>query len=175
MPAIHSRRVFLAAGPAAAVFASLSAAARAKALSSDPIFAAIACHEAANSRYLAACKLTDDIEAEEGRAVTQADEAEYEAASVGGRCPRSVELLATPPATKAGARAGLDYFMSLDGSLPRRLRRGVARFANPRRLRSNAMKTHETSGPDDAARADKPASLGVADELACIRARATSP
>ena len=63
MPAIHSRRVFLAAGPAAAVFASLSAAARAKALSSDPIFAAIACHEAANSRYLAACKLTDDIEA----------------------------------------------------------------------------------------------------------------
>ncbi|HEY8125988.1 MAG TPA: hypothetical protein VIF88_11280 [Methylocystis sp.] len=34
------------------------------------------------------------------------------------------------------------------------------------------MKTHETSGSDDAARADKPASLGVADELACIRARA---
>ena len=81
MPAINSRRVFLAAGPATAVFASLGAAARAEALSSDPIFAAIACHEAANSRYLAACKLTDDIEAEdEGRAVTPADEAEYEAA-----------------------------------------------------------------------------------------------
>ena len=34
------------------------------------------------------------------------------------------------------------------------------------------MKTHETSGPDDAARTDKPASLSVADELACLRARA---
>ena len=34
------------------------------------------------------------------------------------------------------------------------------------------MKTHETSGSDDAARADKSASLGVVDELACIRARA---
>jgi hypothetical protein len=33
MPAIHSRRVFLAAGPATAVFASLSAAARAEAQS----------------------------------------------------------------------------------------------------------------------------------------------
>jgi hypothetical protein len=34
------------------------------------------------------------------------------------------------------------------------------------------MKTHETSGPDDAARADKPASPDVADELARLRARA---
>jgi hypothetical protein len=34
------------------------------------------------------------------------------------------------------------------------------------------METQETSRPDDAARADKPASLGVADELARIRARA---
>jgi hypothetical protein len=34
------------------------------------------------------------------------------------------------------------------------------------------MKTHETPGPDDTARADKPASLGIEDELACIRARA---
>lgn len=117
MPAMNSRRVFLAAGPATAVFASLGAAARAEALSSDPICTAIACHEAANSRYLAACKLTDDIEAEdEGRAVTQADEAEYEAACVAD-ASALLELLAMPPTTKAGARAGLDYFMSLDGGL----------------------------------------------------------
>ncbi len=115
MPAMNSRRVFLGAGPATAVFASLGAAARAEALSSDPIFAAIAHHEATESRYLAACKLTDDIDAEqEGRAITPADEAEYEAASV-ANASALLELLATPPATKAGARAGLDYFMSLDG------------------------------------------------------------
>lgn len=34
------------------------------------------------------------------------------------------------------------------------------------------MKTHETSGPDDAARADKSPPLNVMDELARIRARA---
>ncbi len=34
------------------------------------------------------------------------------------------------------------------------------------------MKTHETPGPNDTPRVDKPASLSVADELACIRARA---
>lgn len=34
------------------------------------------------------------------------------------------------------------------------------------------MKTHETSRPDDAARADKSSLLDVVDELACIRARA---
>ena len=114
MPAIHSRRVFLAAGPATAVFASLSAAARAEARSSDQIFAAIAHHKATESRYCAACNLTDEVTAQrEGRAVTQADGAEYEAACV-ENASALLELLATPPATKAGARAGLDYFMSLD-------------------------------------------------------------
>jgi hypothetical protein len=34
------------------------------------------------------------------------------------------------------------------------------------------MKTHETSGLDDAARADRSSSLSVEDELARIRARA---
>lgn len=114
MPAIHSRRVFLAAGPATAVFASLSAAARAEARSSDPIFAAIARHEAAESRFVAVSNLTDEVVAEhEGRAITPADEAEFEAASAANEYALEA-LLATPPATKAGARAGLDYFMSLD-------------------------------------------------------------
>jgi hypothetical protein len=111
---MNSRRVFLAAGPAAAVFASLSAAARAEALSSDPIFPAIARHEAEEARYCAASTLTDEVVAEqEGRAITLADEAEFDAASAANDSALEA-LLATPPATKAGARAGLDYFMSLD-------------------------------------------------------------
>jgi len=82
MSKTHSRRVFLAAGPAASVFASLGAPARAEALSLDPIFAAIARHEATEARYCVACKLTDEIAAEqEGRAIAPANEAEFEAAS----------------------------------------------------------------------------------------------
>ena len=114
MQGSNSRRRFLAAGSATAVFASLSAAARAEALSSDPIFAAIARHEATENRFCAACNLTDEVRAQrEGRAITPADEAEFEAASVASASALLV-LLATPPMTKAGARAGLDYFMSLD-------------------------------------------------------------
>jgi hypothetical protein len=114
MQGSNSRRRFLAAGSATAVFASLSAAARAEALSSDPIFAAIALHEATESRFVAASNRADEVAAErEGRAITRADEAEYEAASV-ANASALLELLATPPATKAGARAGLDYFISLD-------------------------------------------------------------
>jgi hypothetical protein len=117
MSATHSRRVFLAAGPAAAVFASLSAAARAEALSSDPIFAAIARHEATEARYCAACKLTDEVAAEqEGRAIAPADEAEFEAAEAANDSALEA-LLATPPTTTAGARAGLDYFIDLDRGL----------------------------------------------------------
>jgi hypothetical protein len=115
MSKIRSRRVFLAAGPAAAVFASLGAAARAEALSTDPIFAAIARHEATEVRYCAACNLTDEVVAErEGRAITPTDEAEFEAASAANDSALEA-LLATPPTTKAGARAGLDYFIGLDG------------------------------------------------------------
>ena len=92
----------------------VSAPHRAEALSSDPIFAAIAHHEAAESRYLAACKLTDDVKAErEGRVITPADEAEFEAAEAASDSALAA-LLATAPATKAGARAGLDYFVELD-------------------------------------------------------------
>jgi hypothetical protein len=114
MSKTHSRRVFLAAGPAASVFASLGAPARAEALSLDPIFAAIARHEATEARYCVACKLTDEIAAEqEGRAIAPANEAEFEAASAANDSALEA-LLATPPTTKAGARAGLDYFMSLE-------------------------------------------------------------
>lgn len=114
MPAMNSRRVFLAAGPAAAVFASLSAAARAEALSSDPIFAAIARHEATESRFCVASMLTDEVVAEhENRAITPADEAEFEAALRANDSALEA-LLATPPATKAGARAGLDYLVNLE-------------------------------------------------------------
>jgi hypothetical protein len=114
MSKIRSRRSILAAGPAAAVFASLGAAARAEALSTDMIFAAIARHEATEARFCAACKLTDKIAAKrEGRVVTSADEAEFEAASSANDCALDV-LAATAATTKAGARAGLDYLINLD-------------------------------------------------------------
>jgi hypothetical protein len=118
MSAIHSRRVFLAAGPAAAVFASLSAAARAEALAVDPVFAAIARHEATELAFYAASNLTDEVMAErEGRAITPADEAEFERAEAAYDSALD-ELLATPPTTKAGARAALDYVIGLDRGCP---------------------------------------------------------
>jgi hypothetical protein len=118
MSATHSRRVFLAAGPAAAVFASLSAAARAEALSSDPIFAAIARHEATEVRFCAASNLTDEVMAErEGRAITPVNEAEFDAAEAAYDSALDA-LAATPPTTKGGARAALDYFIGLDRGRP---------------------------------------------------------
>ena len=118
MSKTRSRRVFLAAGPAAAVFASLGAAARAEALSSDPIFAAITRHEAAEARFCAASTLTDEVAAErEGRAITPADEAKFEDAEAAYDSALDA-LLATPLTTKAGARAGLDYFIGLDRGRP---------------------------------------------------------
>ncbi len=108
-----SRRVIIAAAPAVA-FVGLDVATRAEALSCDPIFAAIARHKATEVRYCAACKLTDDIEAQrEGRAITPADEAEFEASEAANDSALEA-LLASPPTTRAGARAGLDYFIDLD-------------------------------------------------------------
>jgi hypothetical protein len=113
-----SRRVILAAGPAATVFASLNAAARAEALSPDPIFAAIARHEATEARFCAAANLTDEVMARrEGRAITPADEAEFDAAEAAYDSALDA-LVATQPTTKGGARAALDYFIGLDRGRP---------------------------------------------------------
>ena len=109
-----SRRRFLAAGSAVTVFASLrSAIARAEAQGGDPIFAAIERHKETEIRFCAACKLTDEVAAEEeGRVVTPANEAEYEAASAASESALAA-LLATPPATKAGFHAAFEYIIGL--------------------------------------------------------------
>ncbi len=109
-----SRRRFLAAGSAGAVFASLrSTIAQAEAQGRDPIFAAIERHKETEIRFCAACKLTDEVAAEEeGRVVTPANEAEYEAASAASESALAA-LLATPPATKDGFHAAFEYIIGL--------------------------------------------------------------
>jgi hypothetical protein len=109
-----SRRRFLAAGSAVTVFASLRGAiAQAEVRGRDPIFAAIERHKETEIRFCAACKLTDEVAAEEeGRVVTSADEAEYEAASAASESALAA-LLATPPATKAGFHAAFEYIIGL--------------------------------------------------------------
>jgi hypothetical protein len=76
-----SRRLFLAAGSAAAVFATVKRAAASTA-GADPIFAAIERHKLAFDTFCATCSRTDDVLAQEqGREVTEADEAAYAAAN----------------------------------------------------------------------------------------------
>ena len=75
-----SRRAMLA-GLAAAPVAGLPAIAGVVA-GDDPIFAAIERHKAAWSAFLPTCDLTDEVLAkQQGRDVTEADEAIHEAAS----------------------------------------------------------------------------------------------
>jgi hypothetical protein len=113
-----SRRA-LAAGLALAPVAGLPALAGA-AQQADPILAAIERHNEAWRSFEAVCQLTDNVLAEqEGREVTQEDEAAYDVA-------RDIEeslmddLLATVPTTKAGARAAIKHLIRYDrGCEPR--------------------------------------------------------
>lgn len=120
MSKTHSRRVFLAAGPAASVFAILGAAARAEALSFDPIFSAIERHRNAWKAFEAVCQITDEILAKrQGRAVTQEDEDAYEAARAAEESDLD-NLLATVPTTKAGARAAIEHLLGYERGCPPR-------------------------------------------------------
>ncbi len=103
-----SRRLFLAAGSASAVFGALAQAAAAS-TADDPIFAAAERHKAAEARYSAACGLTDEAAARrEGRAITPADHAEFEAAQ--RESDEALDaFLATTPATIAGVRVYLRH------------------------------------------------------------------
>ncbi len=110
-----SRRAMLA-GLAAAPVAAID----------DPIFAAIDRHKDAWRSFLPACNLTDEVLAEQqGREVTEADEAVYEAA--GDAEIEALEaLIETPPTTKAGARAAIEWLLEYNrGCAPR----DVGRFA----------------------------------------------
>jgi hypothetical protein len=108
-----SRRLFLAAGPASAVFAALGVAAAFPAL--DPIFSAIERHKAAWSAFL---ETVDPLDNVEGEQEGTKEEAAYTAAS--DAADEALEaFLATPPATLAGVRAALEYVVEVDsGSLP---------------------------------------------------------
>jgi hypothetical protein len=82
----------------------------------DPIIAAIARHRESWQAFEAACHRTDSVLAEQqGREVTQDDEVTNDAEEIA-----LDNLLATPPTTKAGARAALEHLIKYDrGCVPR--------------------------------------------------------
>lgn len=110
-----SRRLFLAAGSASAVFGALAqTTAAAPAGDADPIFAAIERHKAAERAFLVTCDRTDEVRAsQEGREVTEDDEAAWDSA-------RDVEeaalqaLIETAPTSKAGVRAAIEWLSHYD-------------------------------------------------------------
>lgn len=104
-----SRRLFLAAGSASAVFGALSQAVARAPMDGDPVFAAIDRHKAAEARYCAACNLTDKVAAQdEGRVVTAEDHAEFTAAQINSDDALDA-FLSAPPMTVVGVRAFLRH------------------------------------------------------------------
>jgi hypothetical protein len=109
-----SRRDALGLFASASAFAVTPVAAIAAGLEVDPIFAAIKRHHEAWRAFDAACPWTDDVVAKrEGREVTEADEAAYEAANETEE--RAFEALVTlPPVTLPGFRAAVHYFLEFE-------------------------------------------------------------
>lgn len=104
-----SRRLFLAAGSASAVFGALTQAVAQSPKDADPIFAAIERHKAAEARYCAACAITDEVAAQnEDRVVTAEDHAEFTAAQINSDDALHA-FLSAPPMTVAGVRAFLRH------------------------------------------------------------------
>jgi hypothetical protein len=121
----NTTRRAVMAGLAAAPVAGLPAVAGAVA-GNDPIFAAIERHKSAWRAFLPTCDLTDEVLAkQQGREVSEADEAAYEAA--GDAETEALDaLVETAPTTKAGARAAIEWLNEYDrGCEPRE----VGRFA----------------------------------------------
>ncbi|MBM3654589.1 MAG: hypothetical protein FJX06_17505 [Alphaproteobacteria bacterium] len=113
-----SRRLFLAAGSAATVFGALAQAAAASAPADDPIFAAIERHQAAESRFGAACAMTDDVAArEERRVITGEDRAEFDAAERETNAAWDA-FIVTSPTTISGVRAFLQHCIDQDSAGP---------------------------------------------------------
>jgi hypothetical protein len=113
-----SRRAMLA-GLAAAPVAGLPVSAGVVA-EADPIFAAVERHKAAWRAFLPTCDLTDEVLAEQqGRVVTEADEATHEAA--GDAEIEALEaLIEAPPTTKTGTRAAIEWLLEYNpGCEPR--------------------------------------------------------
>lgn len=91
-----SRRLFLAAGSASAVFGALAQAAASTACEADPILDALARHKAAFDHLENVCGSDDQA------AVALALDDEADALG---------ELIETPPETRDGARAALEWFL----------------------------------------------------------------
>ena len=112
-----SRRLFLAAGPAATVFALGSAAAAPVTpdltLDHEPILAAIARHQAAEVAFTDTLRPVDRVATRlEGREVTQADTQAFEAAHAAEE--EAIEaLLETVPLTWLGVRCALAYLVEM--------------------------------------------------------------
>jgi hypothetical protein len=109
-----SRRAALGLFASAAALAAMPAAAVAAGLEVDPIFAAIKRHNEAWRAFGDACPRVDDVVAEnEGRKVTEADEAAYKAASA-AEDDAFEDLLTLPPVTMPGLRAAVHYFLKFE-------------------------------------------------------------
>ncbi len=104
---LTTRRLFLASAPVAAVMVG-----RRKA-SSDPIFAAIERHKAAEKAFADTINGQDEQHAaQHGREVTQADVDRHEAAEAEEQEAMEA-LLETVPLTPAGARAAVAYLTEI--------------------------------------------------------------
>jgi hypothetical protein len=109
---------FVAGAPALAATAAMAAAAGIPAAHGisqiDPIFAAIERHKGAWEAFGATCSRTDHVLAEqEGREVTEADEAAWRAAN---ELEEDVfeALVTLPPVNVAGMRAVIEYFVDFE-------------------------------------------------------------
>ena len=117
LPAIDRRAALsgIAAAAAAAIAAPhVAKAAPAASAAADPVFAAIERHKVAWARLDVACRLTDTVAAEqEGRTISDADEAENSAAN-DDETAAFFAVISTVPQSKAGARALIEYVGRLD-------------------------------------------------------------
>ena len=106
-----SRRLFLAAGSATAVFGALATAAAQEA---DPIYAAMERLKTTFQAFVDASDLTDDIAREQkGETVSEADKEIFEFAMAEWNEAEDA-FIATIPTTLAGARAAIAYLVEYD-------------------------------------------------------------
>jgi hypothetical protein len=113
IPPLH-RRAALGLFAGASVLGVMPAVASAASLEVDPIFAAIQAHIEAWRAFSATCSRTDNVVASnEGREVTEADEAAYAAAN-DAEVEAFEALLTLPPVTVAGFRAAVHYFIEFE-------------------------------------------------------------
>lgn len=106
----------------------------------DPIFAAIERHKAAWRGFMLTCDLADEVRAQqEGREVTEADTAAYEAASCNAAAAFEA-LIGTVPTSTAGARAAVAYLVEYDhGCVPQNSGRYLATLLRSPVLQAEAL------------------------------------